>query len=69
MKNFVFDLRPLDVFMVQRCRWRDPKPTITAPAPQLRLREHNERAEENRRAYIAQSAATRGGKVAAPSFA
>jgi hypothetical protein len=69
MKNFVFDLRPLDVHMIQRCRWRNPAPTITAPAPHQQLRVHNERAEQNRQAYIAQSAATRGGKVAEPSFA
>ena len=68
MRNFVFDLRPLEIFMVQRCRWRQPAPTITAPAPHLALREHNGRAEQNRLAYIAQSAATRDGKVADPVF-
>lgn len=68
MQRFVFDLRPLEIFMVQPCRWRQPRPTITAPSPYLHLRGHNERAEQNRQAYIAQSAATRGGKVPAPSF-
>ena len=67
MSKFFFDLRPLEIHMVQRCKWRGPGHTITAPPPSMRT--HSARAEENRRAYIAQSAATRGGKVAEPSFA
>lgn len=68
MRKFVFDLRPLEIFMVQRCRWRQPAATITAPAPHLSLREHTARAEQNRQAYIAQSAATKNGAVPAPQF-
>lgn len=67
MKKFVFDLRPLEIYIVQPCKWRGPRNTITAPPPALR--EHTARAEQNRLAYIAQSAATRDGKVAEPSFA
>lgn len=67
MKKFVFDRHPLEIYIVQPCRWRGPKATITAPPPALR--EHSARAEANRLAYIAQSAATRDGKVPAPSFA
>ena len=48
-------------WMLDHVKHRDPYPTITAP-PALRM--YTARADENRAAYFAQSAATRGGIVA-----
>lgn len=48
--------------MVEHVHHRDPSPTITAPPPELRM--YSAHADANRIAYFAQSAATRGGKVA-----
>lgn len=50
------------VHMVEHVHHRDPAPTITAPPPELRM--YSARADANRVAYFAQSAATKGGKVA-----
>lgn len=48
--------------MVEHVNHRNPSPTITAPPPDLRM--YSARADANRIAYFAQSAATMGGKVA-----
>jgi hypothetical protein len=47
-------------WMLDHVTHRDPYPTITAP-PALRM--YTARADENREAYFAQSAATRNGVV------
>ena len=49
-------------WMLDKVTHRDPYPTITAPTPVLRM--YTARADQNRAAYFAQSAATTGGKVA-----
>lgn len=66
MKQYLFDTRPLEVYMIQPCRWRGPRSTITAPHPQLRP--WSARAAQNRAVYMAQSAATRDGVVPEPTF-
>lgn len=55
---------PLSVHIVQRVTRSTPPATITAPAPEHRCVIYDIASEANREAYIAQSAATRGGKVA-----
>lgn len=55
---------PLDVHIVQRVTHSTPPVTITAPAPERHCVSYDIASEANREAYIAQSAATRGGKVA-----
>lgn len=68
-KNFLFDLRPLEIHMLQRVTHSRPAVTITAPLPECHAVTYDVLSERNRDAYIAQSAATRDGKVAVPCLA
>lgn len=64
MSALAFDFRPQAVVMIQRVTHSRPAVTITAPAPELHAVTYDVLSERNRADYIAQSAATRGGKVA-----
>jgi hypothetical protein len=63
MTAITFDRKPLAVFMVERITFRRPAPTITAPCATV-ARQYTALDELNRQAYVAQSAATSGGRVA-----
>lgn len=64
MNTLTFDRQPLAVHMIQRVTHSRPAVTITAPMPEQRGAAYDVVSEANRQAYIAQSARTRGGKVA-----
>lgn len=65
MTAILFDRKPLSVFMVQRVTRSRPPGTITAPVPRAHGVPYDVISEANRDAYLRQSAATAGGKVAA----
>ncbi len=63
MTSLAFDRLPLAVHMIQRVTHSTPPVTITAPIEQ-HLVPYDVISESNRESYLAQSAATRDGKVA-----
>lgn len=63
MTSIAFNLGPLAVHMIQRVTHSTPPVTITAPVEQ-NLVPYDVISESNRESYLAQSAATRDGKVA-----
>lgn len=64
MTYLTFDLSPLDIHMIQRVTHSTPPVTITAPAPEHHCIPYDVLSESNRESYLAQSSATRDGKVA-----
>lgn len=65
MTAILFDRLPLAAHMVQRVTRSRPSMTITAPAPRAHCVPYDVLSERNREEYVAQSAATVGGKPAA----
>lgn len=63
MSTMTLDRKPLALCMVERVTRRRPSVTITAPCSTV-ARQYTVLDDDNRLAYIAQSAATRNGLVA-----
>ena len=63
MTTTTIDINPLAICMLERVTHRRPAVTITAPCATVG-REYTGVDDDNRLAYMAQSAATRNGRVA-----
>lgn len=64
MTSLAYSRLPAAAYIVQHVKHSTPPVTITAPAPEQRCIPYDVVSESNRESYVAQSAATRGGRVA-----